>query len=41
MYIEERGWVKAKVLLTNCYYIEKYRLVSRNNIKFGYSKFGF
>ena len=23
MYIEKRGWVKAKLLLTHCYYIEK------------------
>ena len=23
MYIEERGWVNAQILLTNCFYIEK------------------
>ena len=27
MYIEQREWVKAKIPLTNCYYIEKFRLV--------------
>ena len=27
MYIEERRWVTAQILLTNCSYIEKFRLV--------------
>ena len=27
MYIEDRGWAKAQILLTNCWYIEKCRLV--------------
>ena len=26
-YIAERGWVKNKIILTNCLYIEKWRLV--------------
>ena len=38
MYIEETGWVKAKILLASCYYIEKFRLVK---IIYKYTKFGF
>ena len=38
MYIEERGWAKAKTLLTNCYYTEKFRLAGIIN---KYKKFGF
>ena len=38
MYIEEREWVKAKVLLTNFQYIEKFRLVE---IIYKYIKLGF
>ena len=38
MYIEERGWVKTKILLTNCQYIEKIRLAE---IIYKYTKLGF
>ena len=38
MYIEERKWVKAKVLLTNFQYIEKFRLVG---MIYKYTKHGF
>ena len=38
MYIEEREWVKAKVLLTNFQYIEKFRLVG---MIYKYRKHGF
>ena len=36
--IEQRGWVKAKILFTKCYYIEKFRLVG---IIYKDTKFGF
>ena len=38
MYIEQRGWVKAKIFLTNYKYIEKYRFVG---IIYKCTKFGF
>ena len=38
MYIEGRGWVKSKILLTNCEYIEKSRLAG---IIYKQRKFGF
>ena len=38
MYIEERGWVKAQILLTNCQYFEKIRLVW---LIYVYAMFGF
>ena len=38
MYIERRGWVKAKLLLTHFYYIEKVWLVG---ISCKYTKFDF
>ena len=38
MNIEERGWVNAQILLTNCKYIEKIGLVG---IIFKYKKLGF
>ena len=38
MYIEEKGRVKAKILLINCQYIEKFRLVG---IIYKYTKSGF
>ena len=37
-YIEERGWVNAQILLTNCGYIEKFRLAG---IIYKCTKFGF
>ena len=36
--IKQRGWVKAKIRLTNCEYIEKFRLAG---IIYKYTKFGF
>ena len=36
--IEQRGWLKAKTLLTKCLYIENFRLVG---IIYKYTKFGF
>ena len=38
MYIEERGWVNAHILLTNSYYIEKFGLVGTI---YKHKKFGF
>ena len=38
IYIEEKGWVKSKILLVICQYIEKIRLV---RIIYKYIKFGF
>ena len=38
MYIEQREWVKAKIPLNNCQYIEKFRLVG---IIYKYTKFVF
>ena len=38
IYIEEREWVKAKIILSNCLYIEKFRLLG---IICKCTKFGF
>ena len=38
VYIEEKEWVKIKILLTNCQYTEKFWLVG---IIYKYTKFGF